>query len=273
MVSKEKQAERAAGGLCVACGKIRDGERATVKFCGTCAQKNRDKAARHAWRKANFPAHYTPDAMAARQPQPSDAKERRRQRVRNGQCPRCGRRLSGAESATGFRLCDDCRAAHRRYGKIYEARARVKAEARGDNPLPYIPRGAFLKLGRTKTLRFGADFVTIRALKELRARDLAERRKRDPDAPHFYQVSRIIRAAIRRCEKAAHCRVRPSGFRLMTEAHFQFKADARTLAILRRHAQDRGGNVSATICDMLTELAAHTGFRGATAGRRLSAGL
>ena len=272
MVSKEKRAERKAAGLCVLCGKVREGRGCTACCCGACAQRNREVRARFRWRKEAYPERYTPEGREARR-SPS-WREWRRILAEKGRCVRCRRLFpSDAERRAGFLSCQDCRRRNRQSARGVAERKREAAWARGEHAGAMPPRGYFPPLGKTRKLSFRLDFGTAQAIWTLKERDCERRQRPNLTATPMYQTSRVIRETILRFEKSAHCPVRKSGYRLMTEMKCGFRADSRIEAIVRRHACDRGGNASATICDILVYAAATSGFRGATGGPCLSAHL
>ncbi len=270
MVSKAKQAERKAEGLCIQCGKARDGIRPTSVFCGVCAQKKRDNSARHHARKIASPEEYTPEAKQARLDARLSPEEKRRWRAENGRCTRCGTPLFGGDKTEGFRFCATCRLHQRLYGHAYELRQKVAARARGEYAPDEPPRGPQSRLGPSRLLGFRMDMAVVRAIKRLRTRDREKRMKRDPSARIGYQTSRVIREAIQRFEKASACPIRKPGYRSLTEFKFHFRCDERTTRIIERHAQARGGNASATICDLLIAAAQATEIRWATGGARIT---
>ncbi|GAB4470409.1 MAG: hypothetical protein OHK0029_43240 [Armatimonadaceae bacterium] len=112
-----------------------------------------------------------------------------------------------------------------------------------------------MPLRTTKNLTVTVDFRAVPAIRTLMQRDRERRfQHAQSTGSHFetfFQFSRILREAILFWENRPSCPVRPALYRNYIETIIKFRVDARTLAVIHRHANDRNGNLAATVCDLL----------------------
>jgi hypothetical protein len=162
-------------------------------------------------------------------------------------------------------MCGACRVKVLKKENGRNARLRQKGfygSARNGVPLPV--GGASPFRGTVKRIPFHMNFVTRQAIRELMRRDWDKRVKAGTDgagsgmqwAMQIGEVSRILREAVLVWETAKVCPVQPASSRQLCSEHFSFCVDARVLAVIARHAEMRGGNVSWTVCDMVAGAAA-----------------
>ena len=98
---KQLKLDREARGLCMRCGKHKpDGQ----KYCGPCAEKQRQMYKTACERIKNLP----PEKKEARKKRRRDrAKEARQRRIAGGLCSRCGK----VPPTEGRKMCQACREA------------------------------------------------------------------------------------------------------------------------------------------------------------------
>jgi hypothetical protein len=241
MDNSKTRAARIAAGLCRDCGGERDGEGATKTRCTPCAEKQR------VYRRAAWHG-------GAGKRENETAKRRREARRDAGLCPGCGKELSPKEREAGVVNCARCRAAQRKNDEAYARRQRAHHglwQRPGGEPLP-VGRGA-APVKAVRSLWIGGDPMTLWAIQELKKRDRERRQKENGGHPVevVYQLSRVLREAILFWEDRYSAPVRHTKHRTIIDFHFGFKVDARTLAVIERHALQRDGNLSATVCDLL----------------------
>lgn len=238
-----------AAGCCAQCGnglRLTDGDK---HYCASCREKQRLSGIAFRARKRT---------ATVKPPSRNYQQRKRDARRAAGLCTDCGGPRDTEGIARGRLMCAACRAYHARKtaDRVRQTRATgFYTDGRGGEPIPTGFHKDAPKVGVVGRLTVSLNLTAVRCIEELKsadyARRVAEAAGTGKRVEKFFQVSRILREAIRRYQGHHGVPIRPLSSRLTICQDFSFRVDAVTLAIVRREAARRGGNVSYAICDLL----------------------
>ena len=217
------------------------------------------------------------------------SREWRQERVAAGNCVECGKpRAEGYDAARVAMLrgrapyalphaptatrCSVCAGKHQAAVESYRRRDRIEnsfwgAGGNGD-PLPF--GGAAPRIDAVANVRARLDRPTIDALAVLKAR-YAEQSRRAGQKPLPFQLSRLVREAIRKWEHRSGGYRSVGAWACVRGVGLNVQLDAPTLAVLDREAAAHFDGSRAAALRAIIVATANPPVQPTTAGRRISA--